>query len=172
MSLPSWRIGNEIGLMVIGENGEMALRLGAALILGSAIGLNRELHGKAAGLRTHGLVSLGAALATTITLLGANGALVIDSNAIGRVVQGIMTGIGFLGAGVIMREPSGHVTGLTTAATVWICAVLGIVCGLGHWPLLGIALGLTVFILWVGRPVERLAERFFKRSPQSVDKSV
>jgi hypothetical protein len=56
-------------------------------------------------------------------------------------VQGILTGIGFLGAGVILRDPKGHVSGLTTAATIWICAVLGIVCGLGYWWILAIALG-------------------------------
>jgi putative Mg2+ transporter-C (MgtC) family protein len=99
--------------------------------------------------------------------------LAADPNAIGRVVQGILTGIGFLGAGVILRDPAGHVTGLTTAATIWICAVLGIVCGLGYWSIMAIALGLTALALWFGRPVERFAERCFKR-PRSepTDKSV
>jgi putative Mg2+ transporter-C (MgtC) family protein len=76
---------------------------------------------------------LGAALATIVVLESPNHSLAIDPNAIGRVVQGILTGIGFLGAGVILRDPKGHVTGLTTAATIWIWAVLGIVCGLGYW---------------------------------------
>jgi putative Mg2+ transporter-C (MgtC) family protein len=88
-------------------------------------------------------------------------------------VQGILTGVGFLGAGVILRDPAGHVTGLTTAATIWICAVLGIVCGLGHWVLLGIAGGLTTLILLLGRPLERLAERLFHRhSTEPPDHSV
>jgi len=99
--------------------------------------------------------------------------LAADPNAIGRVVQGILTGIGFLGAGVILRDPAGHVTGLTTAATIWICAVLGIVCGLGYWLILAIALGLTALALFFGRPVERFAERCFKRTrSEPTDKSV
>jgi hypothetical protein len=75
----------------------------------------------------------------------------------------LLTGVGFLGAGVIMRDPGGHVTGLTTAATVWMCAVLGIVCGLGYWGILGITVALTTLVLLLGRPLECLAERIFHR---------
>jgi putative Mg2+ transporter-C (MgtC) family protein len=150
-------------MVLSGDEGTIALRLGAALIVGGILGLNRELHGKAAGLRTHALVSLGAAAATIIVLQSPNGLLVADQNAIGRVVQGILTGIGFLGAGVILRDPVGHVTGITTAATIWICAVLGIVCALGYWGVLGITVALTVLALLLGRPLERLAERIFHR---------
>lgn len=150
-------------LVVLSGNGEIAVRLGAALILGGALGLNRELHGKPAGLRTHGLVSLGAAVATIVSLGLPGDSHAVDPNAISRVLQGILTGIGFLGAGVILRDPNGHVTGLTTAATIWICAVLGVVCGLGYWSVFGIALGLTVLLLIVGKPIEHLAERLFKR---------
>jgi len=141
-------------------NQESAIRLGAALLVGTILGLNRELHGKPAGMRTHALVSLGAAIATILVL---DSRLAVDSNAISRVVQGILTGVGFLGAGVIMRDPIGHVTGLTTAATIWMCAVLGIVCGLGYWTLLGIAIVLTTLLLLLGRPIERLAERLFHK---------
>ena len=137
------------------------LRLGAALLLGSILGLNRELHGKAAGLRTHVLVCLGAAVATLVGLGPISHSP--DQNAVSRVVQGILTGVGFLGAGVILRDPMGHVTGLTTAATIWVCAVLGIVCGLGYWLLLGISGVITVLVLLLGRPVERLAEKLFHR---------
>ena len=149
--------------VVLSGNGEIAVRLGAALILGSALGLHRELHGKPAGLRTHGLVCLGAAVAAIVSLGFPGESRSVDPNAISRVLQGILTGIGFLGAGVIWRDPNGHVTGLTTASTIWICAVLGIVCGLGYWPVLGIALGLTVMVLVFGTPIECLAERLFKR---------
>ncbi len=149
--------------IVLSGNGEIAVRLGAALILGSVLGLNRELHGKPAGLRTHALVTLGAALAAIVSLGFPGEPRSMDPNAISRVLQGILTGIGFLGAGVILRDPNGHVTGLTTAATIWICAVLGVACGLGHWSVLGIALGLTVLALVFGKPIEHLAERFFKR---------
>ena len=143
----------------------MAVRLGAALLAGGVLGLNRELHGKPAGFRTHALVSLGAAVATIAVLRSPDGSLAVDVNAIGRVAQGIVTGVGFLGAGVILRDPAGHVTGLTTAATIWICAVLGMVAGLGQWHVLWVTLGLTAFALLLGRPLERLAERIFKRKP-------
>jgi putative Mg2+ transporter-C (MgtC) family protein len=147
---------------VLSGNEEIALRLGAALVLGSALGLNRELHGKPAGLRTHALVTLGAAVATLVALRSPDVSTAIDPNAASRIVQGILTGIGFLGAGVILRDSSGHVSGLTTAATIWICAVLGIVCGLGYWFILTIALGLTLIALFFGKPIERFAERCFK----------
>jgi putative Mg2+ transporter-C (MgtC) family protein len=159
--------------VVLSGNEETALRLGAALLVGGMLGLNRELHGKPAGFRTHALVSLGAAVATIVALKSPDGSLSIDQNAIGRVVQGILTGIGFLGAGVILRDPSGHVTGLTTAAMIWICAVLGIVCGLGYWLILATSIGLTILTLLFGRMLERLAERLFKRQkPGPPDPSV
>ncbi len=142
---------------------EIVLRLGAALLIGSILGLNRELRGKAAGLRTHALVCLGAAVAALISLQSPAGVMPVDANAIGRIIQGILTGIGFLGAGVILRDPAGHVTGLTTAATIWICAVLGAACGLGYWTILGVALSLALIALLLGRAVERIAERIFKR---------
>jgi putative Mg2+ transporter-C (MgtC) family protein len=149
---------------VLSGNEETALRLGAALLLGSLFGLNRELHGKPAGLRTHALVCLGAAVATIVVLRSPEASLTAaDQNAIGRVVQGILTGVGFLGAGVILHDPNGHISGITTAATIWICAILGLVCGLGYWSLLGIAVGLTALALLFGRAAERLAERLFKR---------
>lgn len=148
---------------MLNGNEQVAIRLGAALLAGGLLGLNRELHGKPAGFRTHALVSLGAAVATVVALRAPDGTLTVDPNAIGRVVQGILTGVGFLGAGVILRDPAGHVTGLTTAATIWICAAMGIVSGLGYWHLLAVTLGLTAFALVFGRPLERLAERLFKR---------
>ena len=150
-----------ISRMVLSGNEETALRLGAALLVGSLFGLNRELHGKPAGLRT-----------TPWSVAAPPAAPILSSSArhldgrrpepIGRVVQGILTGVGFLGAGVILRDPAGHVTGLTTAATIWMCAVLGIVCGSACW-VLGIAAGLTAITLLLGRPLERLAERLFHR---------
>jgi len=159
--------------VVLAGNEQTVLRLGAALLLGSILGLNRELHGKAAGLRTHALVCLGSAVATLLALGPPDRWSSVDPNSISRVVQGILTGVGFLGAGVILRDPMGHVTGLTTAATIWICAVLGIVCGLGYWWLLGTAAVITMFLLLVGRPIERLAEKLFHRhATQPPDHSV
>jgi len=152
----------------VSEAEDIVLRLAAALLIGSALGLNRELHGKAAGLRTHALVCLGAAVATMVALRSPNYSMALDPNAVSRVVQGILTGIGFLGAGVILRDPSGHVSGLTTAATIWICAVLGIVCGIGYWLILAITLVLTLLALLFGQAIERFAERCFKHRGQSV----
>jgi len=152
---------------------ETLLRLCVALALGAGIGLNRELHGKPAGLRTHALVSLGAAVAAFVALQPSAGNIPADPNGVGRVVQGILTGVGFLGAGVILRDPQGHVTGLTTGATLWLCAVLGMVCGLGHWAILCVALVLTLLVLLFGRAVESVAERVFKqRGPQPPDHGV
>jgi putative Mg2+ transporter-C (MgtC) family protein len=156
--------------VVLTGNGEIAARLGAALILGIALGLNRDFHGKPAGARTHGLVSLGAAVAVMVSLGLPGESKSMDPNAISRVLQGILTGIGFLGAGVILRDPSGHVTGLTTAATVWLCAVLGVACGLGYWSIVAIALGLTVIVLIFGGPIEYFAERLLKRPMESLTK--
>ena len=142
---------------------QMILRLSVAALVGGAVGLNRELHGKAAGVRTLGLVTLGAAIATMITAQPQSGGVVGDPNVIGRIIQGIMTGIGFLGAGVILRDGVGHVTGLTTAAAIWVCAALGIVCGLGYWEVVGVSVGLVLLVLLLGRSVELAAERIFKR---------
>lgn len=102
---------------VLSGNEETAIRLGAALILGGMLGLDRELHGKPAGLRTYALVSLGAAVATIVVLESPNHSLAIDPNVIGRVLQGILTGIGFR-CGSDLRDPKGDVTGLTAAATI------------------------------------------------------
>lgn len=158
---------------MLSQTAEITVRLGAALIIGSAIGVNRDLHGKAAGVRTHALVSLGAAVATLVPHMLPIGFAPIDPNATGRVLQGILTGVGFLGAGVILRDPTGHVTGLTSAAAMWICAVLGIACGLGLWSLLAIALAMTAIALIFGGPVERLSERWFKRRERGpTDKNV
>src|ERR1700737_3627829 len=111
----------------------LLLRLLIATLVGGILGSNRELHGKAAGVRTHALVSLGAAIVTVVMLRQEVAGTVSDPNAIGRIIQGILTGIGFLGAGVILRDTGGHVSGLTTAATIWVWPAWGIVCGLGYW---------------------------------------
>src|SRR5260370_7295271 len=97
---------------------DIALRLGAAPLVGVGLGLNRDLHGKPTGVRTLGLVCLGSALA----VLSIHAVTGTDAS---RVIQGIVTGVGFLGAGVIVRHDSGHhVHGLTTAACVWGTAFL------------------------------------------------
>jgi putative Mg2+ transporter-C (MgtC) family protein len=122
---------------------EIALRLGVATLIGVAIGLDRELLHKAAGVRTIGLVALGAAMATLI--ISGNP---FDNAAASRVMQGALTGIGFLGAGVIVRN-KGAVEGLTTAASIWTAAVLGAGAGLGAWPqvLIGSSLALVLLVV-------------------------
>jgi len=142
----------------------LASRLGLAVLVGGLLGLNRDLHGKPAGLRTHALVTLGAAMATMVIVnmqLAGNSS---DPNALSRVVQGILTGIGFLGAGVIIRDIAGHVSGLTTAATIWVAAVMGILCGAGDWPLVLVSSVLIMMVLTLGRTIEKYAEHLLKKN--------
>jgi len=115
-------------------------RLGLALLVGSIFGINRNLRRKPAGIRTHALVSLSSALVTLIAFESTGH----EPGAISRVVQGLVTGIGFLGAGVIIHHDAEHrVEGLTTAATVWMTAIFGIACGLrqGGVVLVGLVFG-------------------------------
>ncbi len=127
---------------------DIVLRLGVAAVAGCLLGLNRELLGKPAGLRTHALVSLGSAL-IAVTILNIPG--VNAGEALSRVMQGVVTGIGFLGAGVILQRSSGKVTGLTTAAMVWMAAMLGLAAGAGRWLEVIIAVVLTFFVLILER---------------------
>ena len=132
---------------------EVALRLCAAAVIGIAIGLNRDLHGKPIGLKTLALVSL--ATAMLLVLVHSDGARIV-SDAGSRVMQGILTGIGFLGAGVIVHAGRHfRVRGLTSAACTWLAACIGIVCGLGQWRVVIIALLITFAVLTVGGPTER-----------------
>ncbi len=118
------------------------IRLTAAALLGAIVGWNRERAGKPAGMRTHILVCLG----TTVFILGCSGAG-MSSDALSRVIQGIVTGIGFLGAGSILKlNEERDIQGLTTAAGVWMTAAIGVAVGLGS---LGVALLSTVFTLIV-----------------------
>jgi putative Mg2+ transporter-C (MgtC) family protein len=137
----------------------VTIRLALAVLAGGLVGLNRELHGKPAGLRTHALVSLGAAL-MVIVVLPPGGDETHRVDALSRVIQGVLTGIGFLGAGVILRDPGTlRVTGLTTAATVWLTALLGVACGAGFYgPVLVSMLLFTVVVTFGGR-IERAFHR-------------
>jgi putative Mg2+ transporter-C (MgtC) family protein len=141
---------------------DIVLRLGAATAAGMAIGLNRDLTNKPIGMRTLGLVALGAAVATLATIQVSD--LAAHPDALSRVVQGIiqgiMAGISFIGAGVILRDASAQVvTGLTTAATVWVTAALGIACGLAAWKTVGVGIGLALFVLVVVGWIERILAR-------------
>lgn len=132
---------------------DIIARLVVAALAGCLLGLNRELLGKPAGLRTHALVSLGSAL-MAVTILNIPG--VNAGEALSRVMQGVVTGIGFLGAGVILQRSSGKVTGLTTAAMIWIAAIVGLASGAGRWLEVLVALLLTFLVLLLERWENRL----------------
>jgi putative Mg2+ transporter-C (MgtC) family protein len=147
---------------------EMALRLLAAAAAGIVIGVNRDLKRKPTGMRTLALVCLGAALATVATVYLSD--IQKDPNALSRVVQGVLqgvlTGIAFLGAGAIIRnEKDGEIPGLTTAANVFVVAAIGIAYGLGAWwaALMGTALALVVLV--VLNPIEQRLERMAEKKP-------
>jgi putative Mg2+ transporter-C (MgtC) family protein len=138
------------------ENFEMLARLLAALAAGALIGYERSYHGRPAGFRTHALVCTASSLLMLITVFESHW---VSGVAVGRVqidptrmAQGIMTGIGFLGAGVIIREGF-SVRGLTTAASIWITAAIGILAGIGfYFPLIVsvvLTLGVLSFFRWI-----------------------
>ena len=138
---------------------EVVIRLLAATGIGGAIGLNRELTKKPAGLRTHALVALGSALVMVSALqLGVSDDRT-HADAVSRVIQGLIAGIGFLGGGVILHTDGRNVIGLTTAATIWVAAALGISCGIGQWRVAGIAAGIALVVLVLGRPLEAALHR-------------
>ncbi|HUW46608.1 MAG TPA: MgtC/SapB family protein [Dehalococcoidia bacterium] len=125
---------------------EMILRFLLAVALGAGIGYQRERAGKAAGLRTHILVSSGAALFTLVSIYGFSGAIV----DISRVAAGVVVGIGFIGAGVILRgQREKEVAGLTTAATIWITAAIGLAAGAGMYLISVIATAVAVGVLFL-----------------------
>lgn len=130
------------------------LRMVAAVLVGCIVGLDRNLHGKPTGVKTLGLVALGSCL---VTMAGISFELdrFTDGSDAGRAIQGVITGIGFLGAGVILRGPDQvHVYGLTTASAILVVAALGIACALAAWPILVIGFVATLFLLIVCGPIE------------------
>jgi putative Mg2+ transporter-C (MgtC) family protein len=143
--------------------GAVLIRLAAAVAIGALIGLDRELRRKPAGLRTLALVALGSAVFVLETIDSTHGAY---TEATSHVIQGVVTGVGFLGAGSIMRSAGDEsVRGLTTAASIWLAAASGIACGLANWPLVacGTILGVLVLII---TPVERVIHNRRKTDPK------
>jgi putative Mg2+ transporter-C (MgtC) family protein len=141
---------------------QLVTRLLTAALLGALIGLEREMKQKSAGLRTNILIAVGAALFTIMSYEFAEG----GGADPGRLAAQVVTGIGFLGAGAIMRNDSG-VQGLTTAATVWVNAAVGVAAGGGKYHLALIATAVTLAALVILQPVERfMAKRFRKLAPQ------
>jgi putative Mg2+ transporter-C (MgtC) family protein len=142
---------------------EVLLRLALAAVLGATIGLEREIREREAGLRTHLLVSLGSALFTITSAYGfhaflASGASVVRADPT-RIAAQIVTGIGFLGAGAIIRQGL-SVRGLTTAATLWVVAAIGLAAGAGYYSGAVITTVLVLLSLW---PLRLLAYRIFVR---------
>lgn len=129
---------------------ELLARLLLAFLLGAIIGLDRELEQKSAGLRTNMLVSIGTALFTLSTLQ--TGAAQASADALPRVIQGILAGVGFVGAGAIFQK--GRVHGLTSAATIWISSAVGLTAALGQWQLGVTGVVLTLITLRVVKWIE------------------
>jgi len=128
----------------------MLLRLLLACGLGMTVGLERELAGKAAGFRTHTLVCLGAALFALVSIYA------FETGAdIARVAAGVVTGIGFLGAGAIIHREGGTVEGLTTAASIWAIAAIGLTAATGLYWLACLATVLTLLLLRSERLIKR-----------------
>jgi len=138
---------------------EVTLRLALAAVLGGAVGLERELREREAGLRTHLLVSVGAAVFTVVSAYGfsdfdygARGGITLDPT---RIAAQVVTGIGFLGAGAIIRQGL-SVRGLTTAATLWVVAAIGMASGAGYYSVAVIGTAIVLFSLY---PLRILAYR-------------
>ena len=144
---------------------DILIRLGAALAAGGMIGLERSYHGRPAGFRTHTLVCLSSALLMLVTVYESQwfiphgtSRVVVDPT---RMAQGIMTGIGFLGAGVIMKEGLA-VRGLTTAASIWVTSAIGILFGIGFWIPAMLAVAATLGTLSSFRWIEsRMPTEFY-----------
>lgn len=136
-----------------------------ALVLGAAIGLEREIHRKPAGLRTNMLICMGAALFTLIAKhIG------INPDAETRIIQGVITGVGFLGAGVLIHQ-QGNVHGLTTAATIWLVTAVGIACGARLYGLSITATALAIIVLMGLSPMEKKMHKNGKEIGENMDKN-
>lgn len=134
------------------ELGTDSIRLLIAVVLGGVLGVERQIHGRWAGVRTHMMVALGAAIYTIAAITTAPD----DPNEVTRVIQGIAAGIGFLGAGTILKLSTEiEVKGLTTASSIWLAAALGTVAGMGEYAL-AISSGLmSVLVLAILRPLTK-----------------
>ena len=133
-----------------------------AALLGAGIGLERELSGKAAGLRTNLLICLGATVFTIISREMAAGA----GDSVTRIAAQVVTGVGFLGAGAIIQDRRG-VHGLTTAATIWLVASIGMACG-GKFYVLAIVSSLIAVLALIGlKKLSKALEKYAKNKPQS-----
>ncbi len=131
--------------MAINFSSDLIIRLAVATLLGGILGLEREIHGRPAGLRTHLLVSLGAAAFTLMSPMIAGMGQEFAGDP-GRIAAQIVTGIGFLGAGAIVKEGV-NIRGLTTAACLWVAAAIGMACGAGLFTVASIISVMAIFAL-------------------------
>jgi putative Mg2+ transporter-C (MgtC) family protein len=149
---------NHDDLVIIG-------RVAGALVVGALIGFERSFHGRPAGFRTHSLVCIASSILMIVTVYQNQWMTLVGHDAIRtdptRMAQGIMTGIGFLGAGVIFKEGL-TVRGLTTAASIWITAAIGILVGIGFWFAAVVGTAATLVVLALFRVIEaRLPSEFY-----------
>ena len=143
----------------------ITLRICGAMLIGAIIGLERSFHGRPAGFRTHALVCMSSALLMLVTVYQSQWMTQVAIDAIRtdptRMAQGIMTGIGFLGAGVIFKEGL-TVRGLTTAASIWVTASIGILAGIGFWLPAIVGTIATLLVLGAFRVIEsRMPSEFY-----------
>lgn len=141
----------------INQNLTILFRITLAVILAFIPGIERELTGKFAGLRTHILVCVGACVFTLLSIYGFKMHVAVDivgTNDPARIAAQVITGIGFIGAGTVMRHGS-NVFGITTAATLWMCAAIGMSCGCGEYAIAIIASVATLFVLILIRRLEK-----------------
>ncbi len=155
---------------------ESVIKIGIATIFGAIVGLEREIHGRPAGLRTNALVCMASCLLIVVSRTGAMTGLDRSQNFIlnvdpSRMAAGIVTGIGFLGAGAILRVRESFVRGLTTAAGIWFVAALGIAVGIGAYIVSGAALVLGLSVLTLMTRLERrIADVAYRILVVDVDK--
>jgi putative Mg2+ transporter-C (MgtC) family protein len=138
-----------------------------AAILGAAIGLEREIHEHPAGMRTHLLVSLGSAIFTVLSIYGFAG---VGTGSVSptvdptRIAAQVVSGIGFLGAGAILKYGT-SIRGLTTAASLWTAAAIGMAAGAGEWIIAAVGTFIVIFSLW---PLNALVERIHRPGARSI----
>lgn len=152
----------------LGSDAASILRILAAGGLGALFGLDRERLGKPLGFRTLGIVAIASCVLTVAAVQHDLQLQAQGGETVGRAIQGLMAGIGFLGGGVILHHRNQSIRGLTTAALVWLTAALGIACGLGAWTLVVTASGLALALLWIGRPLEAWLRRIRARTPTRI----
>jgi putative Mg2+ transporter-C (MgtC) family protein len=151
----------------LGLQADLTVRMLIAAVLGAAIGLEREIHDHPAGMRTHLLVALGSAIFTELSIFGFQG---VGSGAVSptvdptRIAAQVVSGIGFLGAGAILKYGT-SIRGLTTAASLWTAAAIGMAAGAGEWLVAAVGTFIVIFSLW---PLNALVERIHRPGARAI----